>query len=140
MTDATMPKPAPAPDGFSEEYWAGANRGQLVIQKCADCGHLQHPPMPVCSACLSSDFDYVPVSGRGTVYSYTVTSHVVVPGFEEDAPYVVALVELADQPGLRVLANVRGVEPDKVQGGMPVTVAFGPPQGDYAVPYFVPAP
>mgnify|MGYP003463190125 CR=1 FL=1 len=133
----TMPKPSPAPDRFSEEFWAGANRGELVIQRCSACGRLQHPPMPVCSNCLGLDFEYVPVSGRGTVYSYTVAHHVVVPGFEEDAPYVVALVELEDQQGLRVLFNLRETPPEGVHGGMPVQVAFGPRQGEYAVPFFI---
>lgn len=138
MTHDTMAKPGPAPDRFSEEFWAGANRGELVIQRCSACGHRQHPPMPMCSQCLGSDFDYLPVSGRGSVYSYTVTGHVVVPGFEGDAPYVVALVELEEQPGLRILANVRGVQPTAALAGTPVEVAFGPPQGGYAVPYFTP--
>ena len=64
------------------------------------------------------------MSGRGKVYSFIVTHHVVTPGFEDDAPYVVALVELEEQAGLRLVTNIVGCSPGDVRVGMPVEPVF----------------
>ena len=66
---------------------------------------------------------FEPVSGRGRVYTYTVTHHRVVPGFD-DLPYAVALVELDEQAGLRMLANLPGVPLESIHVGMAVEVVF----------------
>ncbi len=101
-------------------FWEGAERGELLIQRCASCRTLRHPPGPGCPACGSLEWDGLTSSGRGTVYSYAVHHYPPIPRFE--VPNLVALVELEE--GTRVLANLREIDPDDVQIDMPVEVFF----------------
>jgi uncharacterized OB-fold protein len=130
-------KPAPRPDPVSEFYWAGAAAGVLLVSRCAPLGHLSHPPEPSCPTCGSRTLEPVEVSGRGEVYSYTVVRQAFDAAFLADVPYVVALVELEEQRGLRVLANLVDVEADAVTVGMPVAVGFEV-RGDQRLPQFRP--
>lgn len=130
-------RPEPVPDRFSLPYWQHAREGRLAFQRCADCRSFQHPPGPLCRSCGGRDLDFEPVSGRGKVYTYTVTYHHVVPGFEE-VPYVVAMIEMEEQPGLRVLSNVLGVGPESVRVGLEVEVRFEDLPGGLRLPQFTP--
>jgi len=71
---------------------------------------------------LSSNLRWEKVSGRGTVYSYTVVRRAGIPGFEKDVPYVFAIVELDEGP--RIATNTVGVEPEKVRIGMEIEATF----------------
>ena len=84
------------------------------------------------------DIGHQPVSGRGTVHSVTAVHHGFVPGV--DLPYLVALIELDEQPGLRLLTNVVECAPEQVHIGMPVHAVFVPFAGrdDIAAPHFQP--
>lgn len=62
------------------------------------------------------------MSGRGVVHTFTVNHQPWIPGF--DPPYLVAIIELDEQPGLRFTTNLVGVEPDEARIGMPVQVTF----------------
>jgi uncharacterized protein len=125
----------------SRAYWTGGADGQLLIARCDSCATYVHPPRPVCPGCASASVTPTvtptAVSGRGTVYSYTVSNYQWVATMPP--PYVVAEVELAEQPGLIVLTNLVGVEPAEVSVGMAVEVRFVP-TGDAHVPVFVPSP
>ena len=114
-------RPRPAMSADTSFFWEGAERGELLIQRCASCRTLRHPPGPGCPACGSVEWDTLRSSGRGTVYSYAVHHYPPIPGF--DGTNLVALVELEE--GTRVLANLRGIEPDDVEIGMAVEVFFG---------------
>ena len=70
----------------------------MVIQRCGSCGYYNHPPRRFCDACLGQDLRFEPVSGRGVVYTFTVMHQHDVAGFEEDAPFINIVVELAEQP------------------------------------------
>jgi uncharacterized OB-fold protein len=118
-------------------YWTGGADGQLLIARCDSCATYVHPPRPVCPGCASPSVTPSAVSGRGTVYSYTLSNYQWVATMPP--PYVVAEVELAEQPGLIVLTNLVGVEPAEVRVGLPVEVRFVP-TGDAHVPVFVPTP
>jgi uncharacterized protein len=124
-TEPTHRKPVPVPDRLTKGFWAAAAEDRLVIQRCGECGHRQHPPGPVCRRCYSSAVGFEQVSGRGRIYTYTITHHRVVAGFE-DVPYAIALVELDEQEGLRMLANLPGVPLDVIAVGMAVEVVFEP--------------
>ena len=128
----------PAPDALTKPFWDGAREHRLVIQRCAACGHRQHPPEPVCAACLSFDLDFDPVSGRGTVYTHSVAMQVFHPWFADKLPYVVAVVQLDEQPGLRLVSNVVDCDPLSVDVGDRVEVAFRP-HGSFVLPVFRPA-
>jgi uncharacterized OB-fold protein len=129
--------PAPAFDWETRAWWEAAGRGELVLQRCRDCGALQHRPRALCVTCLSDAIEWLRASGRGTVHSHTVTHQNQMPPFRDATPYVLAWVELEEGP--RVLANVVGCEPAAVRIGMPVVVDFQPAGGEIAVPRFRPA-
>jgi len=104
------------------EYWEGARRRELVIQRCADCSHWAHPPRWVCPNCQSFNLRGQTASGRGSLYAWSVQHMKGVPGFSP--PYTVAVVELAEQPGLITIGNIRGVDPDRLRIGMPLEVEY----------------
>jgi uncharacterized protein len=111
-------RPVVSPD--TAFFWAGTAVGELRIQSCADCGALRHPPGPMCMECGSPNPKYVVAAGTGEVFSYVVHHHPPVPG--KRLPIVIALVELTE--GVRVLAEMVGVEPGQVGIGMPVVADF----------------
>src|SRR5690348_3001400 len=98
--------PAPVPDVLTEPFWTGARERRLVIQRCRGCGLWVHLPRPVCRRCQSFDLGHESVSGRGTVYSFTETWKAFHPFFVDRLPYLLAVVELVEQPGLRLLTNL----------------------------------
>ncbi|TMA93377.1 MAG: Zn-ribbon domain-containing OB-fold protein, partial [Deltaproteobacteria bacterium] len=96
-------KPLPRVDEESRGYWEALARHELYFQRCRDCGTARFYPRALCPACLSSATEWVRASGRGTVYTFTVTHQNQTPGFREELPYVLAMVELAEGP--RLLTN-----------------------------------
>ncbi|MEH3130537.1 MAG: bifunctional MaoC family dehydratase N-terminal/OB-fold nucleic acid binding domain-containing protein [Mycolicibacterium neoaurum] len=100
-------------------FWDGVNAHELRIQRRPD-GTLQHPPVPAMWADKDAPADYVVSSGRGTVFSYVVHHAPKVPG--RTLPFVIALVELEE--GVRMLGELRGVDPEQVKIGMPVTATY----------------
>ena len=115
-------KPLPRIDEESRGYWEALARHELYLQRCRDCGTLRFYPRALCPSCLSSAVEWVRASGRGTVYTFTVTHQNQAPGFREELPYVLAIVELAE--GVRMMTNIVGCAPDAVRIGMPVEVVF----------------
>jgi len=113
---------APSPTAESHAFWTGGQRGELLISRCHACGHFFHPPAPACWRCRSTDVAPEPVSGRATVAAYTVNRQNWIPGFEP--PYVVAMVELSDEPDIRLITNVVGVPVEDLRVGMPVEAFF----------------
>lgn len=130
-----MERTPPVMSDRSAPFWTGGACGELRIARCQDCGWYAHPPLPACPRCHGRDTRAEPVSGRGTVWSCTVNRYPFAPGVPP--PYVVALVELEEQAGLRLLTNVVGCEPDAVTIGMPVHVVFEP-AGEAFLPVFTP--
>jgi uncharacterized protein len=128
-------RPRPALTQDNAFWFEGARERKLLIQRCASCGKLRHPPRPMCGECRSLEWDTVEASGRGTVYSYVVNHHPQVPAF--DYPLAVGLVELEE--GTRLVANVVGVEPADVHVGMPVEVEFVDHDPELTLPAFHPA-
>jgi uncharacterized OB-fold protein len=133
----SKPKPVPRPAPESVPYWEAAKHHKLEVPHCNACGHYWFPPSASCPHCLSTDFAFTPVSGRGKVFSFVTFHRVYHPAFEQEVPYVVALVELEEGP--RLLTNIVGVPPDKVACEMPVKVVFDDVGDGVAVPKFTPA-
>ncbi|MEV5652708.1 bifunctional MaoC family dehydratase N-terminal/OB-fold nucleic acid binding domain-containing protein [Nocardia sp. NPDC052254] len=115
----------------TEFFWDGVELGELRIQRRPD-GSLQHPPVPALWKDHTEQTDYVVASGRGTVFSFVVHHAPKVPG--RQLPYVVALVELEE--GVRMLGELRGIDPAEVEVGLPVTVGFQRLDDDNTVPYW----
>ncbi len=113
---------APAPSAESRAFWTGGERGELMICRCHDCGHFFHPPGPACWRCRSRDVAPEPVCGRATVAAYTINRQPWIPGFEP--PYIVAMVELEDEPVVRLITNVVDVSLDDIRVGLSVEVFF----------------
>jgi uncharacterized OB-fold protein len=132
-----MSKPLPRIDEESKGYWEACQRRELVVQRCGACGTLRHYPRALCPRCLSDAVEWVRCSGRGTVYTYTVTYQNQAPGFRDQLPYVLAYVELAE--GVRLLTNIVDCAPEAVRIGMPVAVVFEDATAAVTLPKFRPA-
>ena len=94
------------------------------MQRCAECRQVRFPPRPMCPACQSMRDEWVPMRGTGTVYSWIVVHPPVLPAFAQDAPYAVALVQLDDDPALRLVGTIVGMPLDELAAGIPVEVVF----------------
>ena len=129
-------KPLPRPTEDSAPFWEAAFRGELRMQKCADCGHVRFPPALLCARCLSERAEWVQLSGRGTVYSWIVVHQSQHPAFNADVPYNVAIVELEEGP--RLHTNLIGCSNEQIHIGMPVEVAFQKVNDDTALVKFRP--
>jgi hypothetical protein len=130
-------RPAPQPDDTTKFFWDAAANGRLVLQRCASCHRLQYPPDVVCTYCQSDQLDHAELSGRGTLYSFAVVDRAFHPGFVSCLPYVVALIELAEQADLKILTNVVEADPESLSVGMPMEVRFES-RGDVTLPQFRP--
>jgi uncharacterized OB-fold protein len=128
---------APAIDWETRAYWEGAGRGELVLQRCRDCGVVQHRPRGLCVTCLSDAIEHFVASGRGRVYTYSIVRQNQMPAFRDAVPYVVAYVALEEGP--QILANIVECDPESVSIDMPVRVDFVATGDDLGVPRFVPA-
>jgi uncharacterized OB-fold protein len=136
MADYTGPLPVPTPE--TKPFWDAARRHQLVLPFCRPCGAFFFYPRAACPRCLSPDLDWRPVSGRGTLHTFTIVQRGQ-KGFPLSTPYVLAVVELAEGP--RMMTNLVDVEPDpaKLRIGMPVEVTFADATPEVGLPHFRPA-
>jgi uncharacterized protein len=127
--------PEVTPD--SAAFWAGGAEGELRIHRCRACSRFFHPPAPACFRCRSRDVGPEAVSGRATLASYTVNHH---PWFGAafPVPYVIGLVELAEEPDTRLTTQIVDCDPADVRFGMAVEVEFERHE-DVWVPVFRPA-
>jgi uncharacterized protein len=131
----SVPRKLPVLDAETGFFWTAGADGRLLIQRCAGCDRWQHPPLPLCPGCQSEQVAPAPVSGRGTVKTFTVNHQAWLPGL--DAPFVFAAIELVEQSELYVFSNV--IAPvEAVRIGLPVSVRFEQ-QDDVWLPLFEPA-
>ena len=111
---------------LTRPFWDAARQGTLAIQRCRDCAYFNHPPRAACDRCLSDALAFDPVSGLGTIWSFTVNHQKSVAGFEASVPYLTALVELDEQPMLLLVTNLPGASATSAHIGQRVSVAFEP--------------
>lgn len=114
--------PPPVPTDDNRPFWDALLEGRLVVQSCASCASLVHPPRPMCPECGSFEKEWREMSGRGTVFSYVVTHQAIHPSFNGLTPYATVTVELEEGPLLT--SNLEGVAHDEIEIGMPVEVTF----------------
>jgi uncharacterized OB-fold protein len=131
------PKPVPKPTPDTAPYWEGTARGELRVQRCNACERAYFYPRPYCPHCSLDDVSWITASGRGRLHTYLI-SHRPAPGFGDQVPYAIAVVELEEGP--RMMANIVGVEntPEALVLDMPLEVGFEG-RGDQSVPVFRPA-
>ena len=128
-------KPLPTIAGETKPFWDSCRQGKLLLQRCDQCNEYQFYPRGICANCWSNDIKWVQSSGRGTVWTFTVTHQNRTPGFDT-GPYVLALVELEE--GVKMFTNILECEPGDVKIGMPVEVTFVQANDQVTIPYFKP--
>lgn len=137
MTESAA-RPVPVPDEKSAPFWTAAAEHTLTVARCRHCQQLTMPPDVVCPHCHASDpgFEFAPVSGRGVVRSWTVVRQALLPGFDDDLPFVLVDVELVEQADLRLIGRLlNGIHAD-LHVGDTVAVAFEDLAPGVAIPAF----
>ena len=140
MSDEPPFRILPRVHDLNRHFWTGGEDGELRFLRCQDDGTYVHPPTPRCPKCHGKNLAPEAVSGRATVHTFSINVQQWMPGPEP--PYVVGIVELPEQEGLRLTTNIVNCPPDDVRVGMPVQVVFEPhTDGDETVyiPLFEPA-
>ncbi len=130
-------KPLPHLDEENRPWWEALKRHELYLQKCRDCGALRYYPRAQCPECLSPRTEWVRASGRGKVYTFTVTWQNQAAGFRESIPYVMAYVQLDEGP--KMLTNIIDCGPEQVKIGMPVEVVYEDVTAEVTLAKFRPA-
>ena len=106
----------------AQPYWDGLQAGRLLIQCCSACGRYRHYPRPMCPACQSMDHDWLPVSGVGTLHSWTVLHQSALPKLAGLLPLTLLTVDLPE--GVRLLGRLRPGAPTDLQAGAVVQVSI----------------
>jgi 3-oxo-4,17-pregnadiene-20-carboxyl-CoA hydratase alpha subunit len=128
--------PTPAASRETLAWWQAAAEHKLLVQRCADCGRMRLPPGPLCPACRSFKHGWQELSGRGTVYTYTIVHRVYIPSLADRLPYVVIVVDLDGGGGTRLLSNLVDADPAAVDVGMAVEVVWEDIAPGLALPRF----
>jgi uncharacterized OB-fold protein len=135
----------PVPDEVSQPFWDACAAGELRMQACASCGRLRFPPRPMCPRCRSMAVEWPVMSGLGTVWSFAVPHPPLLPAYAEVAPYNVVVVQLDEDPTLRLVGNVvatpngplNEVDPHSIEIGERVRVVFADPTDGISMPRWV---
>ncbi len=123
----------------NREFWQGGERNELRFWRCQDCAYYIHPPQPLCPMCFSKNMGVEAVCGDATLTSFSINYQPWMPGPE--LPYVVAIVEMVEQPGLRLTTNLVNCPIDQIRCDMAVQVIFEHHEdadGDIWLPLFEP--
>ncbi|HXY94535.1 MAG TPA: OB-fold domain-containing protein [Acidimicrobiia bacterium] len=136
--DAPRP-PMPVPNELTQFFWDGVARHELMIQRCQTCGHYIHYPKTICRFCQSRDLAGERVSGRATLYTWTIATQPFHPFFVDRVPYTIATVELAEQPRLMFLSQIVDCPEEDLSAGMPLEVVFEELSPELTLPFFRPA-
>ena len=130
MTAPARTIPAPQTTPETEDFWAAAGDGRLLLKHCAACNQPHHYPRALCPFCTSDRTEWRASSGRGTIYSFSVMRRVAVP-------YAIAYVTLEE--GVSMMTNIVDCDLDALRIGQPVRVVFKATEGGPPVPMFTPA-
>ena len=128
MTERTIPDPNPNPE--TEAFWDATKDGRFMLRYCGDCGKTHWYPRAICPHCFSDNSEWRQASGRGTIYTYSVTRRAA-------SPYAIAYVTLEEGP--KMISNIVDCDFDALAIGQAVELVFKESEGGYAVPMFRPA-
>jgi uncharacterized OB-fold protein len=131
-----FPRPLPALEADTEAFWRACRARRLEMTRCTPCGWFIHPSRPICPRCRGRDLAPAVLSGRARLHSYTINHKAWFPG--QPVPYVIGLVELVEQAGLRLTTNIVDCPPERLVIGMPLRVTFEILNDDVALPLFAP--
>jgi uncharacterized OB-fold protein len=105
-----------------EQFYKFLQQSKLMAGKCLKCGKIHLPPRPLCDNCYSTEFQWVEISGKGKLLTYSVI-HVAPPQFQSLTPYTVGIIEL--EGGLKIPGMIQNLKQEQLKIGMPLTVDFG---------------
>ena len=128
-------RPLPTPTRESQPYWDGLREGRFLLQYCSGCSKPRHYPRPVCPHCFSMESSFREAPTGGAIHSWTVCHHPFNFFFKASVPYIVALVDM--DAGVRVNAQLRGVDAGSLRIGQRVKLAFEPVNEQVTLPFFV---
>ena len=127
-------KPLPNIDPESAPYWQAAKEHRLILPHCGACGRYHFYPRSLCPHCHADGLQWREADGTGTIYSYTIARRGAGPAFKDDAPYAVALIELAEGP--RMMSNVIADDLSRIAIGAAVRVTFDDVSDEVTLPKF----
>ncbi len=119
---STYSKPLPRGEEQNGEFYQFCKQHELRFQRCSHCGTWRHMPRESCQTCGSFDWSWERSSGRGQVFSWTIIHRALHPGFAEELPYAVVIVEMEE--GVRLVTHVLDIPMDELRVGLPVEVVF----------------
>jgi hypothetical protein len=120
-----MPRQSPVPNDLDRPFYDAANDDRLVLQYCTDCDRFQYPPEPSCFACGEpANLTWRPVSGAGTIYSSGIVHDTPVSSLKPDLPYICAVINLDDAPGVNMVSLLPGTPVGDVPIGALVELIF----------------
>jgi uncharacterized OB-fold protein len=137
MAEYTKPLPRPLSPELTRPFWEAARRHELVMPRCKMCDHLFFYPRSECPRCFSTNLEWMQVSGRGRLHSYTIVQQPANPAFRDDVPYVYAVVQLEEGP--RIVSNVVQCDPDTLRVDMPLAAVFDDITPEWTLVKFKPA-
>ena len=135
MTSYT--KPLPLINEETKPFWEYCRKHELRMQRCKQCGYIRFPVSVICPKCHSMEAEWAKLSGKGTVYSFTIYRVPYHPAFKDAIPYVVAIIQLDEGP--RMESNIIGCKVEEVRIDMPVMVAFDDITSEVTLPKFRPS-
>ena len=133
-TTPTVPRPLPALQGLTREFYDFCRQGELRFQRCDDCGRWRHVPRETCAGCGSFRWTWTRSSGRGRVFTWTVAARAMHPAFAGDAPYAPVVVEMEE--GVRLVSQMVECPPDALAIDLPVEVVFVAVTPEVTLPRF----
>ena len=119
----------PLPDTEWERtrpFWEAAAREELVLPRCASCATLNWYPGPACKACGHENYRWDRLSGRATLFAWTVVRHGFVKPFRSKVPYITGLVCVDEDPSVRLVTTLVDCDPDELEADLPMQVVFRP--------------
>lgn len=131
-------KPLPSPTALDAPFWQAAKADELRLQKCVDCGKIWYPPSFGCPQCLSNNYEWAKMSGKGKIWSWVVFHQLYFQSYSEDIPYNVIVVQLEEGP--LMTSNMVAVKNEDIKCDMPVEVVFDAVTSEISLPKFKLAP
>lgn len=134
MSDAVPSRPLPDIRNAGARFWSAATEGVLLVPRCQDCNRAFWHPRPRCPYCGSDRVDWLPGSGRGTLYTFTIVRQSGDRYFRTKVPYAVGMIELDE--GVRIMSGIVETPLDTLRIGMRVEVLFEVANDGVAIPLF----
>jgi uncharacterized protein len=136
--DAAQSPPVPQASDLNRFYWDAVNEHRLELLRCQSCGHYVHYPRPICNRCQSDQVAPEEISGRGTLYSYTLIMQASHPYFVDKVPYLIAIVAIDEEPEIHIPTGLVDCEESDLRCDMPVEVVYQEVTPTLTLPFFRP--